>query len=354
MNSIIKIIFFGLILVSCKKNDPPVQSDDLPNFSNGLLILNEGLFQSNNSSLTFYNFETGSATQNHFLLKNGANLGDVGNEMKRYGNRIYIVVNNSNVVQVIHAETGALLATIPFLDGSTGRSPRSVAFYADKAYVCSFDGTVARIDTTSLTIESYVNAGRNPESICVVGSKLYVSNSGGLDFPNYDSTVSVIDIPTFTETKKINIGINPGKVVADDQGDVYVIRRGDYSAVSSRLFKIDTAIDSVVFELTGVDVNGIEYSSGKLYYSYQDVMGGAPQIGIFNTQTEAIENSNWTDLSQVNTLYGMKADPARNKMYLMEAHHYSSTGDVLIYDLNGNYQSKFSTGYLPSDVLIFD
>ena len=123
--------------------------------------------------------------------------------MAIYGNKIYIVVNVSSTVEVIDFTTGKSIRQIQMLrDNGSSRQPRSIAFDKDKAYVCSFDGTVARIDTTSLEIEAIITAGRNPDDICVQNNKLYVSNSGSLDYsgPGVDNTVSVIDITTFKET----------------------------------------------------------------------------------------------------------------------------------------------------------
>ncbi len=79
-------------------------------------------------------------------------------------------------------------------------------FIKNKAYVCSYDGTVARIDTTSLSIDVITTVGRNPDNICVQNEKLYISNSGGLDYSEglgVDNTVSVVDIDTFNESSKI-------------------------------------------------------------------------------------------------------------------------------------------------------
>ena len=103
--------------------------------------------------------------------------------MAIYGNKIYIVVNVSSTVEVMDFTTGKSIRQIQMLrDNGSSRQPRSIAFDKDKAYVCSFDGTVARIDTTSLEIEAIITAGRNPDDICVQNNKLYVSNSGSLDY----------------------------------------------------------------------------------------------------------------------------------------------------------------------------
>ena len=70
---------------------------------------------------------------------------------------------------------------------------------------------MARIDTASLQVEALAQVGRNPEDLCVQDGKLYVSNSGGLDWEGIgvDRTVSVVDLAAFTETKQIEVGPNP-------------------------------------------------------------------------------------------------------------------------------------------------
>ena len=63
-------------------------------------------------------------------------------------------------------------------------------------------GYVAKIDTVSLQVVDECIVGYQPEEMAIVGNKLYVANSGGYRVPNYDRTVSVIDLKTFTEEKK--------------------------------------------------------------------------------------------------------------------------------------------------------
>lgn len=179
-----------------------------------LYILSEGLFNLNNSSLALYSFKNNQLNTDYFRSINRRGLGDTANDMGIYGSKLYIVVNVSSQDrssrpakrQVCQADTHAVRKR-------KFRQPRNIAFDGGKAYVCSFDGTVARIDTASLSIDALTRAGRNPDGICVQNGKLYVSNSGGLDWEGIgvDRTVSVIDIPSFTEIKKIEVGPNPGR-----------------------------------------------------------------------------------------------------------------------------------------------
>ena len=61
-----------------------------------------------------------------------------------------------------------------------------------------------------------------------------------------DRTVSVVDLSTFAETKKIEIGPNPGKILAGPDHSVWVatqgeqIEQGDY-----KLVKINSQSDVV-------------------------------------------------------------------------------------------------------------
>lgn len=89
-------------------------------------------------------------------------MGDTANDMALYGGKLYIVVNVSSTIEVIDFQTGVSIKQIPMLaENGSSRQPRHITFHKDKAYVCSYDGTVARIDTTSLEIDALTKAGRN-------------------------------------------------------------------------------------------------------------------------------------------------------------------------------------------------
>ena len=119
------------------------------------------MFNLNNSSLAKYSFKSNKLVKNYFKDLNKRGLGDTANDIALYGSKLYIVVNVSSTIEVIDFQTGISIKQIPmFTDNGSSRQPRHIAFYENKAYVCSFDGTVARIDTTSLQIESFTKAGR--------------------------------------------------------------------------------------------------------------------------------------------------------------------------------------------------
>lgn len=71
----------------------------------GLFICNEGNFQYGNASLSFYDPAANQVSNEVFFRANGMKLGDVAQSMAIYGDRGWIVVNNSHVVFAIDVDT---------------------------------------------------------------------------------------------------------------------------------------------------------------------------------------------------------------------------------------------------------
>ena len=57
-------------------------------------------------------------------------------------------------------------------------------------------------------------------------------------FPNYENTVSVIDLATFREEMRIPVAVNLHHLLADSDGQLWVSSRGDYYGNTSALFCI--------------------------------------------------------------------------------------------------------------------
>ena len=323
-----------------------------------IYILSEGLFNLNNSSLAKYSFKSNKLVKNYFKDLNKRGLGDTANDIVLYGSKLYIVVNVSSTIEVIDFQTGISIKQIPmFTDNGSSRQPRHIAFYENKAYVCSFDGTVARIDTTSLQIESFTKAGRNPENICVKNKKLYVSNSGGLDYSEglgVDNTVSVIDIESFTEIKKIEVGPNPGCISPGPDEAVYVatygsnIADGDFNFVkiNSQTDEVERIYNEKVMNFA-IDNNNIAY----LYnYNYNTE---ASSIKVLNLRTgETIRENFITDGTKISTPYSINVNPYSGNVYITEAYSYTITGDVLCFNTNGQLLFRLNRiGLNPNSVI---
>jgi YVTN family beta-propeller protein len=344
------------ILISCEKEpEAPGNNDDINLSGKGIYVLNEGLFQMNNSTLTWYDFETEQDVTDWFEIQNERKLGDTGNDLKVYGNKVYVVMSGSSQVEVINAATGKSLMQIPFFDGEIPRQPRSVAFLHNKAFVCSFDGTVAVIDTTSLQVERYIAVGRNPDGITTANNKIYVANSGGLDFPDYDNTVSVINFNTMEEMKKITVGSNPYTMETDENGLVYVISRGNYDDEGMYLHIIDSQSDELIH--TFMDFQAMNFTLGNnvAYVYHIDWMGGGiTSILTIDMETREVVSENFiNDGTVIESIYGIYADKTTGNVFIADAKDFTSTGRVYCFDNDGRKKYSFSTGLNPGAMNIY-
>ncbi|WP_433830097.1 YncE family protein [Flavobacterium anhuiense] len=372
--SILQILFglsIALSLVSCREDETIFISSDVnvaaPRTDGkieGFYLLNEGNMGMNRASLDVFNYRTGNYTTDVYSERNPSvvkELGDVGNDIKIYGNKVYAVINVSNKVEVLEKWTAKRIKKIDI------PNCRYVTFYKDKAYVSSYSGPVAinpnaeigfvaEIDTTSLEIKRKVTVGYQPEQMVVHNGKLYVANSGGYRVPNYDRTVSVIDLETFTEIKKIDVGINLYSMEIDSRGDIYVSSRGDYYNTPSNLFVIDSKTDEKKTQLD-IPVLGMCLVDDLLYYysvswSY---LTNSNQItyGILDTKTKKIISdkiiTDGTD-KQIMIPYGLQVNPETKEIYITDAQNYVVTGYIYCFTPEGKLKWKTTAGNIPAHI----
>lgn len=353
------ILWFVIVIIgiSCKKepakpDKPTFISIDTTYDFIGTYVLNEGLFNMNNSTLTFYDNNSENAMTDFFDIQNGRKLGDTGNDIAVYGDKMYIIVNVSSQLEVINPYTGKSIKQIPFFNGNQPRQPRYIDFYKNKAFVCSFDGTVAVIDTATLEIEKFIIVGRNPDGIAVANHKVYVSNSGGLDYPNYDNTVSVIDAITLTEIKKIQVQINPYVIVPDKYGDLYVVSRGNYGDIKMCLQIIDTNTDELKYTFPNIEALNLAINGDTAYVYYYDyVAGTGSKIMTINVKDETIINHHFiSDGTMIQTPYGIAVQPISGDVFITDAKGFVNTGEVICFNKNGQKKYSFTAGLNPAHI----
>jgi len=360
LHSILKLPILLIILLISACDDMtdkamPVGEVPYGEDSGRLYILSEGLYSGNNSHLACYDFETKTIALDWFGVINQRKLGDTANDLGVYGNKLYIVMNTAGIIEVVDKLSGRSLQQIE-LKNEAGRSrePRYIAFHKGFAYVCSFDNTVTEIDTASLQVTRLTTAGRNPDGIAVANNKIYVSNSGGLSNPAYDSTVSVIDPVTFREIKKITVGHNPYTLKANSRGQLYVVTRGNYGVQGYRLHRIDTATDTYQEEVEGLHPLNFTLRNDTLWmYSY-NFTTGSNDFQQYDSRTGQVLTNNFiTDATPVRIPYGISAHPHSGDIFLVDTPFgFSTRGDVLCFSVDGKLKYRLkSVGVNPNKVV---
>lgn len=339
-----------VLAASCSKDDVnpggPVLSP-----AQGVYVLSEG--SSNNATLGYYALGSGTFTGNFYQQQNPSQsgLGNIGNDMTIYGGKLYIVVNVSSDVVVLNAANGTFIRRIAFKDGSADKQPRYALGAKGKVFVTCYDGTVAVVDTTSLTITNNIAVGTNPEGIALSGENLYVANSGGLNFPDYDSTLSVVNINSLTEVAKIKVGVNPLSVAADDQGFVYVGCTGNYSSIPAKLVKVKISDRSIV-KSADTAVGRIHVYNNQLWVTGGYL--GSPYVRTLSTTDFSQTRANFvTDGTTITLPHGLDIDEQNGDVYVTDARDYVSSGQLLCFDKTGKKKFAVNTtpGIIPTKVV---
>lgn len=335
----------------------------------GFYLLNEANMGSNKSSIDYFDSESGNYFRNIYPTINPNityKLGDVGNDIQIYGNKLYAVINCSHYVEVMDVNTAKHHSSI------TITNCRYIVFDKGYAYVSSYNGpvqidpqaplgSVVKIDTTNMSIVGTCMVGYQPEEMVIKGNKLYVANSGGYRVPNYDKTVSVINLDTFNEMYKIPVAINLHRLELDNYGNLYVSSRGDYKTIASKTYIIDTNTDKVTDILHLLPNSNMTLSGDSLYvYSVEwshITEKNTVSYAIVDTKTKKILTRNFiTDGTEkfIKVPYGLAIHPQTKDIFVTDAKDYVSPGTLYCFDPKGKKKWQVTTGDIPAHIVFTD
>ncbi len=365
-----------LALYACRGDEVllPAEQESVPVVYNpdsnitGLYLLNEGNMGSNKSTLDFLDFRSGIYLRNVFPERNPdvvKEMGDVGNDIRIYGNKIYVVLNASHKVDVLDLFTAKKITQIDI------PNCRSIRFSEGKAYVSSYVGPVAmddnaplgavyKVDTASFKIEAKVAVGYQPEELEIVGKNIFVANSGGYRAPKYDNTVSVINLAGFRQVKQIPVGINPQRIRADKYGKLWVSIQGDRNKVPSALCVLEKQETSGDYSVSGtldIPCSNMAIHGDSLYLfsissGFADGKNRAA-YSIIDVRTKKVVSGNFiTDgtENEIEMPYGLAVHPENGDIFITDAKNYVSSGKLLCYDKTGKRRWSIRTGDIPAHI----
>lgn len=321
--------------------------------STGVYVLNAGKFNKNNATITYYDFTSGFATTDVFAQKNGRILGDTGEDIIQYGSKIYIAVYQSSLIEVVDPKTMASIKSIPMVDANgNATKPRTLTCANGKIYIVLYSGSVAQMDTTTYAVEKTIAVGANPDKSVIANNKLYVANTGGMAAVK-DSTISVINLSSFTEEKKIRVNLNPsGDLGVDSQGDVYVQSNGNYADIPGKFQRIEAGTDKVTDIAVGVKGFTVYKDKAYIYNFDYDASWQATnkKIIVYDLKNEKTENENIISTTIDKTPYGIDVNPVTGDIYLGVT-DYSNMGKVYCFGNDGKEKFTFTAGLNPAKFL---
>jgi len=368
-----KYLYYFLLLLfcftSCRKDiivyPHEEEETTTPEFTSiqGFYLLNEGNMGSNKCTLDYFDYETGVYHRNIYADINPhvpKELGDVGNDIAIYGSKLYAVISCSNKVEVMDAKTARRIGQINITNC------RNIAFYNGYAYITSYaghfqqnpdahpTGFVAKIDTASLQIVAQCAVGQQPDGLAIANKKIYVANSGGYLMPNYENTLSVIDVVTFKELQRIVVAPNLHRVCADKQGNIWVSTRGDYYNTSSKLYCIDAKTNQLTDSITVV-VSNFCLDDDKLFiigagWNYV-TMQNEVNYGVVDVVSKQLISKNFIadgTNSKMKMPYGIAVNPITKDIYVTDAKNYVNPGTLYCFSQEGKKRWEVRTGDIPA------
>lgn len=376
----IYVLWIVLAMASCRHDEIVVPSEyellpigirDISTFADdepiGMYLLNEGNMGSNKASIDYLDFVNGYYIRNIYSERNPnviKELGDVGNDIQVYGSKLYAVINCSHKVEVMDAKTCKRIGQIDI------PNCRYIRFNRGKAYVSSYVGPVSidpdaqlgavfEVDTATLEKTNQVTVGYQPDELEIMGEYIYVANSGGYRVPNYDYTVSVVEMYGMKQVEKIPVGINLHRIRRDRYDQLWVSSRGNYEDIPSRLFvlrkKEQFTSDMVVGDTLDIPCSEMTILGDSLYFysvSWNNqTEENAVSYGIIDVRTHELLTDHFiTDgtENEIKIPYGIAVNPYTRDIFVTDAKNYVSSGVLHCYGKDGKKKWSVRTGDIPA------
>ena len=308
-------------------------------------ILCEGNFNIPNSTLWMLNEDLDQITGPIYWDPNVNPLGDTGQSMTIYNNKLYIIMNNSNTVEIMDLSNGVSYESTISLPYA---GPREMEVVNGKGYLsCWHLNAILVIDLSTNTFLDTISVNGLPEYLIYYDNRLYTSINMNPDWSSGNRILSFDisgDKAVVIDTFEVISG--PGQILSHD-GNLFVVSTyydtlwNIYSGTS----RIDLSDGSVTKKDYGVTFNfGIDITlyHGLVYRTYN---GGIAPL------TDSLTVDTTSQIGNFPNVYSM----ATYKDYIyFGLSDYMAPDDVVILDSLGNLIGQFQVGAIPGSFAFYE
>lgn len=336
LNKLLHFLFaFTLLLgiVSCSNDNNDEQEVF---YGNGFLIANEGTFGKPEGDVTFVSADLNLKQDNIFSLNNGgAKLGDVLQMIAFKGENAYLLLNNSNRIQIVNRfnfkAAGEIKAEL--------NVPRYMAFANNNIYVTNDkylgDKFVSIYKASDFSFIKKITFTDAAERIVEAGNNIFVQNASF----GFGNKITYINTSTNDIQSTITLpNGNINKIISNNQ-NVYAIAAG---TTDSYIYQISsTGNITKTTTLTGI-ANGtnLEISNGKFYFS-----SGKNVYAMDMTATTVPTSPLFTVANSVDNfsaLYGFSV--INDKIFTSDSNGFTQASKIVVYSTSGTIIRSFTAG----------
>ncbi len=329
-------------LISCNKKEVGPQclscQESVSATTTDVLIGCEGNFGWGNASLSLYQPQSKTVSNQLFQNVNGFGLGDVLHSISEVNGDLYLVVNNSGKIEIIDTSNYESIGTI---NGFT--SPRYLVAKNDNKGYCSdlYSGSIQIVDFSIKNIIGNITTNRWTEDLLIYEDYLYATTP---------DTNWVFKINTLTDVIEdtIIVGKSPNGIVLDKNNKIWILSSGGFNEAIPNLIKYNPNSDQI--ENTFLFDNINQSPSNLVINKNKD------ELFFLNNglQSFAIEdNSIATNVLIPNNgavFYGMNIDYNTGDFYITDAIDYVQQGKVYRYDAIFQPIDTFQVGIIPKAI----
>lgn len=335
LNKLLHFLFAFILLagiVSCSSDNDEQEVF----YGNGFLIANEGTYGKPEGEVTFVSADLNLKQDDVFALNNGgAKLGDVLQMIAFKGENAYLLLNNSNRIQIVNRynfkAAGEIKAEL--------NSPRYMAFANNNLYVTNDkyqgDKFVSIYKASDFSFIKKITFTDAAERIVEAGNNIFVQNASF----GFGNKITYINTSTNDIQSTITLpNGNINKIISNNQ-NVYAIAAG---TTDSYIYQISsTGNITKTTTLTGI-ANGtnLEISNGKFYFS-----SGKNVYAMDMTATTAPTSPLFTVANSVDNfsaLYGFSV--INDKIFTSDSNGFTQASKIVVYSTSGTIIRSFTAG----------
>ncbi len=326
MKKILAPMFAIALLYSCSNSDDnaiPVNADE--KYVDGIFVSHEGNFTKANASISHIHGNISAITNDIFRTSNGRTLGDVAQSMVVTDKYVFIVVNNSNTIEVVNKKTFKSVYTI-----SQGlSSPRFAVVKNNKLYVTSLNKASVNVyNAENFAFIKEITLNNTAEKIVAAGEYIYAAN----EFYSGGTAIEVINPANDTNTVDIAFDKAINGISTNGQF-VYTLSANDtttsISVVSGTSISSTKVLDQPIVRNIVAEGSNIYYTAGTGVYKMNNSLTSA-STKLFDAATG----------EEFSMFYGFNV--INGTIFTSDANGFTDNSKIVIYKEDGTVIKEFT------------
>lgn len=326
MKKFIFPIIATALVIGCKSDDQnPITKTD--NYSEGYFVVNEGNFTHNNAEISYLKSDLSSIENQLFKKVNNKILGDVAQCLTQNDKYVFLVINNSNTVEIVDKKNFKSIATI----SKNLQLPRYATVTANKIWVTNSNKTISTYNLSNFSFSDSISLEYTPEYIESTNNTVYVTtgpwtSSGRMNA--FDSTPN-------TNSSYFDRAITG---ITKNNNTVYLLTSDEYMGA---IFKMEGTSPTKIATILRKSLflryynNKLYYTSGNTIFEYD--LNSKVSISLFSVRDTGFS-----------AIYGF--DVFDEKIFIANAKAFNETGEIDVYNMKGQLLKSIKVGMGPNAV----